>query len=502
MLTEEALILVATLGASGLLVLGVVELIWPARPRGATPRARTVAAEAIVARRLEAAKTLVAPPEPADPDPVPISSDGVPASSVVAASGPAAASETAQSSSLEDDAAPAPPALEPAPTALVAEPRQERMSPPIMATARATADGRPHVLPIDTCRTMYEEGRFTEVVSLGSAALEVHAGLAAVSHRPYEAAALLDLVGLAKQALGDHAGALSAFEAAVQGADPAARSSCVGHLVAAVRVLADAEPASDSDTVRVRKLRACLAALDRAVPVAPADDRLLAVRAGIRETLSVASERLASRLGTGDAGADAQDLVCEALADSEMPPAWRERLRDELTAASSAEIGQLTAQAIRLVQEGKDGDALEALERAERLSAALPAGAVTEERREEFERRLWWGYSKVALRRLETQSYESALEPLFRALRFGSADRERATETRGVLVRALEGVVETGTVEMGRLSGADPRLALAEVGRLSELLKTAGERGVHTDELADLFTALRELERRVLAPSP
>src|SRR5262245_21848806 len=40
MLNEEALILLATLGASGLLVLGVVELIWPARPKTPARRPR------------------------------------------------------------------------------------------------------------------------------------------------------------------------------------------------------------------------------------------------------------------------------------------------------------------------------------------------------------------------------------------------------------------------------------------------------------------------------
>src|SRR5438552_11541854 len=40
MLTEEALILLATLGASGLLVLGVAELAWPTRPRTQPRRAR------------------------------------------------------------------------------------------------------------------------------------------------------------------------------------------------------------------------------------------------------------------------------------------------------------------------------------------------------------------------------------------------------------------------------------------------------------------------------
>ena len=491
MLTEEALILLSTLGASGLLVLGVVELVWPARPRRAGPRrTRGASSDPIVTRRLEAARTVAITAAATEEPPIPTDSPR-------ASADLDAATEIAPTFA-EDEGVPM---LEPSSasvaTVIEEERPQERPSPPIVAPPRPSVETRPQVLPIDTCRTMYEEGRFAEVVSLGSAALEVHAGLAAVSHRPHEASALLDLVGLAKHALGDHAGARAALEAAVVGADPATRSSCARHLVAVVRAFLGQEPAKGADTTYVRELRACLISLDRALSVAPDDADAGAARASVRDALSRACERLASQVGAGGMDHDAQELVLGALADSEMPPALRERLRDELTAASSAEIGQLTAQAIRSVQEGKDGEALEALQRAERLSQALPTDAVTEERREEFERRLWWGYSKVGLRRIETQSYESALEPLFRALRFGSADDERAAETRGAVVRALEGVVETSVSEVARRGGADPQVALAEIERLSELLQVAGERGVQPEELADLFAAVRGLHSRV-----
>jgi len=40
MLTEEALIVLAAFGACGLLILGVLELLWPTRPRHAVPLRR------------------------------------------------------------------------------------------------------------------------------------------------------------------------------------------------------------------------------------------------------------------------------------------------------------------------------------------------------------------------------------------------------------------------------------------------------------------------------
>jgi hypothetical protein len=40
MLTEEALIVLAAFGACGLLILGVLELLWPTRPKHTPPPRR------------------------------------------------------------------------------------------------------------------------------------------------------------------------------------------------------------------------------------------------------------------------------------------------------------------------------------------------------------------------------------------------------------------------------------------------------------------------------
>jgi hypothetical protein len=155
---------------------------------------------------------------------------------------------------------------------------------------------------------------------------------------------------------------------------------------------------------------------------------------------------------------------------------------------------------MRSVQEGKDAQALEALERAERLSEALPSGAVAEERREEFERRLWWGYTRVGLRRIETGSFEAALEPLFRALRLGGLDEERLIETRGALARALEGVVDDGARTIRELGVGDLRAAQNEIEKLVAHLQTSLEHGKKPDELRDAFAKVAQLERSLSKP--
>src|SRR5438094_497481 len=169
MLTEEALILLATLGASGLLVLGVAELAWPTKPRTQPRRTRPT----------------VPPPRPESPAVTPATTltDIEPVR-------PAEEHEPFAEPSV---------AAMPAAETLVAPPPDVEVAPVARVASVEPEAPRPQVLPVDTCLAMYKDGRYAEVVSLGSAALEVHARLAAVSGRPHEAAALLDLVGLSKQ---------------------------------------------------------------------------------------------------------------------------------------------------------------------------------------------------------------------------------------------------------------------------------------------------------------
>jgi hypothetical protein len=537
MLTEEALILLATLTASGLLVLGVMELVWPTTPRRPARRARPTlptrpTPEAMVGpwEAFHALPEMPSPPAPVEgiepvfaaveapppanaPDPVaapppprrptpthrssraPRSSDWrsaeAPAPAVVERPPMIAASVSAPPATAEPAPAVVPP-VEPAVPVLAVE--------PVVAAASTTRrESKPSVLPIDTCLAMYRERRFAEVVSLGSAALEVNARMASVSERHDEAAALFDLVGLSKQELGDRDGARAAFRAAVREAEPQVRPTYVRHLIILARsvvdpiVAAGATAEGDEAAAQVRELRACAVALEDAVSVVPGDEGLGSASAAVREALSPACERLVARVVSGEGDDQARELVLEALADEAMPTAWRERLREQLIAASSAEIGQLTAQAIRSVQDGKDGEALAALERAERLSAALPSGSVEDERREEFERRLWWGYTKVGLRRVETKKFEDALEPLFRALRLGGIDEERLGETRAALVRALDGLIDAKWPAIQMLATEDVPAAQGEVERLLALLRSSNERGLSRDDLGEAFAKVLHL---------
>src|SRR6185503_7845871 len=166
------------------------------------------------------------------------------------------------------------------------------------------------------------------------------------------------------------------------------------------------------------------------------------------------------------------------------PAALAETFKDLFSGTFSGEIGQLTAQAIRSMQEARESDALASLQRAE----ALPPS-----RREEVDRRLWWGYNKLGAWRVEAGQHESALEPLFHALTYDVGPARRQ-ETVALLARALDGVTDDRALTVRELADAgDREAALVQCDKLWALLRSAAEMGVGQTELASTFAKVQRL---------
>jgi hypothetical protein len=77
----------------------------------------------------------------------------------------------------------------------------------------------------------------------------------------------------------------------------------------------------------------------------------------------------------------ARRLLREALADPHFPAALAETFKELFSGTFSGEIGQLTAQAIRSMQEARESDALASLQRAETLLDTLNGEALPPSRR-------------------------------------------------------------------------------------------------------------------------
>ena len=340
---------------------------------------------------------------------------------------------------------------------------------------------------VETCFAMYQEKRYAEVV------MRAEEGLANVSDEPpatlsHETAALWAVLALAKQALGDDEGAGTALASAMEIAPETERPTYRRHFATltldAARIrLARARSHEVGD--RVETIRAAIAWFERGLAVVPADGGLIDAREAAHEALWSAYERAVARLLQRQEFNGARLLLREALEDPALPPARAEGFRTMFAGTFGGEVGQLTAKAIRSLQEAREPDALESLQRAEDLLATIPAEALPAKRREEVDQRLWWAYTELGKRRVAAGDAEKALGPLRHALGFDSIGPDRQAETRTTLVQALEGVSAARAVLIRRLAeGGQRAAAIARAEDLRALLQSYTELGLTEDELA------------------
>src|SRR5438477_120524 len=359
MLSEEALIVLAAFGACALLVLGILELVWPTRPKhpardraSVVPRAARPHRQSALTRH---ARERTRPYARRQPDPV----------------------------------APLAPSVEPVPLA----------DAPLEPVAESPAD-----------------------VVAGSPLEPVAASPASVAANVQRQLASL------------------------------AESVAQGLLAEAER---QAGPASEE---RLATIRSAVAWLERGMVAAPADAALAELAASAQAMLWPAWERTVMALAQRQEFRTARRLLREALADPGFPAAHAETFKELFSGTFSGEIGQLTAQAIRSMQEARESDALASLQRAETLLDTLNAEALPPSRREEVDRRLWWGYNKLGTRRVEAGQHEDALEPLFHALGYDVGPTRRQ-ETVALLVRALDGVADARALAVRELADGGDREA-------------------------------------------
>jgi tetratricopeptide (TPR) repeat protein len=529
MLTEEALIVLAAFGACGLLILGVLELLWPTRPRHAAPPRRPAVPRAARPHRQSAltrhsrdrAQTpYLRRQAPLAPSPVPLALLAPTVRPVTASAEPAA--EAPLETSIAEPA-PLPPAADDAVVleAIASEPvmldtatpsadadiagaldaGEPELAEPVLAAPPEPAAAPAISLPaegesiVEICFALYQEQRYDEVIERGARALTAAGPLT----EPREKAALWSVVALARQALGEDTLARAALDNAIAQAPDADRPTYQRQLASLARSVAEGlmaearRHASPDSEDCLGMLRSAVAWLERGAAAAPDDTVLTSLIADAETMLWRVWQRTVMTLAQRQDFRAARRLLREALADPRFPPGLAETFKDLFSGTFSGEIGQLTAQAIRSMQEARESDALASLQRAETLLDTLNAEALPPSRREEVDRRLWWGYNKLGARRVETGQHESALEPLFHALTYDVGPARRQ-ETIALLARALDGVTEERALTVRELADAgDRETALVQCDKLWALLRSAAEMGVGQTELASTFAKVQRL---------
>jgi tetratricopeptide (TPR) repeat protein len=321
---------------------------------------------------------------------------------------------------------------------------------------------------------------------------------------PDTAAALWDVIAQARQALGEPSEARAALESAIEAAGEAERPTYQRRLAVLASTVARAlaaeadTPARANSEHRVTALGQATAWAECAVATLPGDADGEALAADLLGRLWAAYERTVTALVHQQEFRAARRLLRQALADPRVPGERVQTFHALFSATFSGEIGQLTAQAIRAVQDGRESEATAALQRVEALLERLSDEALSAERREEVGRRLAWGYGKLGERRLDAGDHEAALESLLRALGH-EADDERQHEIRALLGRAITAVTDARAGDAGdAVERGEHDAALAQCESLAELLQGAVERGVPAADLAGAWAQVEGLRGRLL----
>jgi len=371
-------------------------------------------------------------------------------------------------------------------------------APPASAPAPAQPAPRPAVSsPSDRIYALWEGKQHALVESEATAALG-RGGLSAG-----ETARLWGLIGLARQEQGDVDGARGALEEAIMSAPAEDRAAWQRHMAqlalhAGQALLARVQVGSSDADERIDTLRAAIAWFESGITVGANDETLRDALRTARGALWPTYEEAANALLQRQEFHVARRLLQEAQADEDCPLPLQASFREMLAATFGGEVGQLTADAIRRMQEGKEEECLAALDRAETLLGTIPEEGIPPKRRQELERRLWWGYTKLGIRRVDGGMWEESLDPLLRALGFQGVSADRQDETRGPLVRALEAIVDARSPLIQRLTDdgdRDGALLLCE--KLWTFLKAAMERGMSKEELGPALGKTQQLFERL-----
>lgn len=354
--------------------------------------------------------------------------------------------------------------------------------------------------PLEECRRLYEARRYRELLLLADSELRGNpAGMDA------ELAELWSFVGRSRQALDDAEGARAAFEEAIGHAPEADRAthyhrlaelaSEVGHGFLS-RVEAGGETTSGEE--RIATLRRAAHWLKLGALAAPEDRHLPASLTRALRGLWAAYGQTAMALLQRREIHGARRLLREALSDEDFPADRRDAFRDLLATTFTSEVEQLAAQAIRDLDEDREGEAVTLLQRAERVLASIPTDAIVKDQLGEMNRRLWWGYTKLGFRRVEAGQYADAIEPLFHALRIQEADPERQGETRAGLVVALTHLINERASRIHQLmSEGRLEMAVREGEWLRAVVEEGRTLGVHEEELAAALAVARPIMARL-----
>ncbi len=390
-------------------------------------------------------------------------------------------------------------------------PPQEEEDPESLAALEAApwpVPADPRLALLEASVTLYQSAKHQELLAAVEPYLRSTAraqGDEATRGDSHALSAVWSLAGLSRQAMGDPSGARHAFEAALATAPEAAAEvsweSCPPRLAALSvsvgrRLLEMAERSPEGGTERIIGPRLAQVWLAWRLAVAPGDRAPGALLEHAREALAGGYWEVGRALIRRQDFGEARALVQQGLDRGELPTERGAALLELLSTSLTEEIGRLTAPAIRGTAD--ESQAVVALETAQAMLAGPVDAAMTPAQRSAVTRRLWRGYAKLGIRRLESENFEAAMEALFTALGMREIDARRQRQVRNALLRTLERLAETGAGAVTRLLGEGNRPAAVEVvQRLLLHIQRAREEGIPREELNVTTAKARQLVEHI-----
>jgi len=358
-------------------------------------------------------------------------------------------------------------------------------------------------------RRLSEAKRYQELLAKSQPELSRLAGEAASSNLEGQAtlASLYSLVGSAKQAMGDDEGAKEAFREAVHWA-PAHERQTYQHQLASLaaivgrRFLHQAERTrEEEETERIQALRQAIVWLREGVSVRPDDAELSSGLERARRGLLATYGHVATAMMERQELHGARRLLREALTEEQIPTERREVFLDLIASTFAGEIGILAADAVRALEAGQEHEAVVLFQRAEKVLSSVPDDAISAGRRDEINRRFWWGYTKLGIRRLQNGHADAAIDPLLRAVKIPGIDADRQQQTREALIDACRDLLEHRNQTMRDLISqgrtADAQL---EGDRLRGILEDGIRYGIRPEEFGSGFDHFKDLMLRLGLP--
>ena len=359
--------------------------------------------------------------------------------------------------------------------------------------------GAPPAMPVEICARLFLADQYEDVIAAAELAVPGNEGGGpSASH---EQTALCSLVALSRYALGNEQGVEAAVAAALAHLPSAVDQECPQGVAPmsvpiARRLLDWSERFPEGAKERIIGPRLAAFWLRWRLITAPGDDDTQALLESASAGVAEAHARAASELTDHQQWREAARVVEQARARGELPERRAELLLDALGAAVRHEVERLTAPIVRGAK--NEGRAVAGLERAESTLTSVGDLDLPARHRLAMTRRVWLGYAKLGMARLQAGSLDAATQALLHALEMRQIGRRRQRHVREALVKALETAGDEKVDHIVKLlAEGDRNTAVERADEFLTLVRRARERGVSDKDLGVASTKARLLAQLI-----